>query len=175
MSAVAGAAAGLTLCALVIIRCGWVPWLPPTLVLAVISPYLAYTDVRWRRLPNRVLAVASALAVSALAAAGISCGDGRPAARAVVCGAIAVTVAGAAAIAGPAFGGGDAKLIGLIGLCLGAHGWTFPVTAVLFGFLAAGVWAVGALAARPTPRQRTIPLGPFLTAGAMLAACLPAG
>lgn len=167
--------AGLSLCVLVVIRRGWDPWLPPTLVLAAISPYLAYTDVRWRRLPNRVLAVAFALAVTTLAAVGISCGDGGPAARALVCGAIAGTVAGAAAIAGPAFGGGDAKLIGLMAVCLGAHGVAFPVTAVLFGFLAAGAWAVGSLAARPTPRRRTIPLGPFLTAGAILATCLPVG
>lgn len=167
--------AGLSLSVLVVIRRGWDPWLPPTLVLAAISPYLVYTDVRWRRLPNRVLGVAFVLAVFALAAAGISCGDGGPAARALVCGAIAGTVAGAAAIAGPAFGGGDAKLIGLMAVCLGVHGAAIPMAAVLFGFLAAGVWAVGSFAARPAARRRTIPLGPFLTLGAVLATCLPLG
>lgn len=173
MSAMACAIAGLTLCALVIVRRGWNPWLLPTLVLAVVSPYLAYIDTRWRRLPNRALATAAVFAICALAAAWFSSNDWRPAARALVCGVTAGVVLGAVAIAGSGFGGGDAKLVCLLGLCLGAIGWTYPVAAVLFGFLAAGVWAVGTLATCRARRQRTIPLGPFLTVGAMLVLCFP--
>ncbi|WP_425527967.1 prepilin peptidase [Yinghuangia seranimata] len=156
------------------VRRGTGPWSWPPLVLAAVSPYLAYTDLRWRRLPNRALTAATSLTLGMLAAAGLGTGPVWRTERALICGAIAVTVAASAALAGAGLGGGDAKLIGVIGLCLGGCGWTYPVAALFIGFAAAAVWAVGVVVvARPTPSPRTVPLGPFLTAGALLTLCLP--
>lgn len=132
---------------------------------AVVSVVLAVIDVRQHRLPDAVVlpATASGVVLLSLAAAA----TGRPE-RATE---VALGAAGAFAaclllhLARPgAFGGGDVKLAGLVGAHLGWWGLEAVASGIGVGFLAAGVAAVGVLAARG--RGVDLPLGPFLLGGA---------
>ena len=66
-------------------------------------------------------------------------------------------------------GMGDVKLAGLIGLVLGALAWRSVVVGAVMGFLLGGLGAVVALLLGRR-RKDTIPFGPYLAAGAVVAA-----
>jgi leader peptidase (prepilin peptidase)/N-methyltransferase len=67
-------------------------------------------------------------------------------------------------------GMGDVKLAGLIGLVLGSLGLRFVAVAAGLGFLAGGVGALIALVLPGCGRRSQIPFGPYLAAGAIVAA-----
>ncbi|WTW93464.1 prepilin peptidase [Streptomycetaceae bacterium NBC_01309] len=168
MAAAVCIAAGTALAAWIVVARGWDAWLPPELVLAVIAPYLVYSDWTCQLLPNRVLAPAYALVAGWLLLVGLTHGPTRPMSRALLVGAVVLAVALAVSACGAGLGGGDAKLLGLIALALGADGWIVPARAIFTGF----VLAVGALCVativfimRKRPRPCGIPLGPFLLWG----------
>ena len=76
------------------------------------------------------------------------------------------------AIVAPAgMGMGDVKLAALIGLVLGALGLRYVAVAAGAGILLGGVGAIAALVAGAS-RKQAIPFGPFLAAGALVAAFL---
>jgi leader peptidase (prepilin peptidase)/N-methyltransferase len=67
-------------------------------------------------------------------------------------------------------GGGDIKLAGLAGLALGWLGWPDLVAGAALGFVLSAVISLGLLAARRITLRSQICFGPFLLAGALLAA-----
>lgn len=67
-------------------------------------------------------------------------------------------------------GMGDVKLAALIGLFLGSLGLSYVAVAAAAGILAGGVGAIGAMAFAGYGRKATLPFGPFLAAGAVVAA-----
>ncbi|UGQ10513.1 prepilin peptidase [Yinghuangia sp. ASG 101] len=143
------------------------------LVLAGVSPRLIHSDLTEHRLPNRDLAVAYVGTLGLITAASVSHASPGTLVRAIASSLVLLTAGAALTLTTGQFGGGDTKLIGVIGLALGYDAWAAPVTAVLYGFLlAAGAVAVRACAAkaRRIPRPATIPMGPFLLAGALTAA-----
>jgi leader peptidase (prepilin peptidase)/N-methyltransferase len=71
-------------------------------------------------------------------------------------------------------GMGDVKLAALIGVVLGSLGLRYVGVAAAAGILLGGVVAIGALLAG-AGRKRAIPFGPFLAAGAVIAAFWGAG
>jgi leader peptidase (prepilin peptidase)/N-methyltransferase len=76
------------------------------------------------------------------------------------------------AIVAPAgMGMGDVKLASLIGLVLGSVGLRYVAVAAGAGILMGGVGAIAALLAGAS-RKQAIPFGPFLAAGALVAAFL---
>jgi leader peptidase (prepilin peptidase)/N-methyltransferase len=132
---------------------------------------LAVIDIRHRIIPNRIvypslLAFAAYIVVIALV------GGGLDLARAVV----GMLVYGGglllvAMVSPTGMGMGDVKLAALIGLVLGALGLRYVAVAAGGGILLGGVWAIVALIAGVS-RKQAIPFGPFLAAGALVAAFL---
>jgi leader peptidase (prepilin peptidase)/N-methyltransferase len=157
-------AVGAALSGGVVLCRGWSPWLGSQLVIVAVAPALTYTDVTARRLPNRILAPAGGASLAVLAWAAVCSGSATRMVTSSVIGMIVLLVFTLIAVFGD-LGGGDAKLGGLIAMCLGPLGWRSALGALLLGFLfaAAGVALMAGIASlRRRPRPRTIPLGPYL-------------
>jgi leader peptidase (prepilin peptidase)/N-methyltransferase len=144
---------------------------------AMMAPFLALMvalsviDLRHRIIPNR-LVYPSLVAFGAYIVVVALAGGGLDALRA----AIGMLAFGASlllvAIVSPrGMGMGDVKLASLIGLVLGALGLRYVAVAAGAGILLGGVVAVAALLAGAS-RKQAIPFGPFLAAGALVAAFL---
>ena len=146
-------------------------------VSVMIAPFLglmvalAIIDLRHRIIPNRVvypslLAFAAYIVVVGLAGGGldvIRAGIGM-----LAYGGVLLLVA----IVSPrGMGMGDVKLAALIGLVLGSVGLRYVTVAAGAGVLLGGVGAIVALIAGAS-RKKAIPFGPFLAAGAVVAAFL---
>jgi leader peptidase (prepilin peptidase)/N-methyltransferase len=69
-------------------------------------------------------------------------------------------------------GMGDVKLAGLIGMVLGALGLRYVAVAAGLSILAGGLGAIGLLVFTRASRKQAIPFGPYLAAGAIVAAFL---
>ena len=136
------------------------------LIFLAMLAVVTVTDLRERRIPNRVLIAAIAAELPLLALADPGTLPGR----------LGAALAGGGAFLGlalarpGAFGLGDVKLIGTMGLFLGEA----VLGAVLVALLAGS--AVGAVLFARHGRaaaKHTIPFGPFLALGALLALLLP--
>jgi len=132
---------------------------------------LSIIDVRHRIIPNRIVYPALAafgayILVVALAGGGL---DAAPAAIGML--AYGGSMLLVAIIAPAGMGMGDVKLASLIGLVLGAVGLRYVAVAAGAGILMGGVGAIAALIAGAS-RKQAIPFGPFLAAGALVAAFL---
>lgn len=119
------------------------------------------TDLRDRRIPNRLTAVAAVLGLSLIAADGAAALlNGVLAAVAVATPLLAVSL-----IRPEGIGMGDVKLVAVLGLYLGWAAWS----ALLIAFALAGLAGVLlALGTRTPPSQTALPLAPFIAVG-----CLP--
>lgn len=142
---------------------------PPALSLTVAGVLVAVLvpatviDLRERRIPNRITGPAALVAV----AIGLAL---DPSGQPVRCAAAVAVVVALLLVRAPrpaAFGLGDVKLAGVLGLCLG------PTVAVAVGcaFAAGSVAAIGVVArrGRRALRGATIPFGPYLAFGAAIA------
>jgi leader peptidase (prepilin peptidase)/N-methyltransferase len=148
----------------------------PLYAAAIVAPFLgvmlavALIDVRWRIVPNR-LTYPALLVFLLVIVAGHVAGGGVDALRGVL---------GLSLYAGPLFvlamalpagmGMGDVKLAALIGLVLGSLGLAYVAVAAFAGVIGGGLGAVLAMAAMGYGRKQQIPFGPFLAAGAVVAA-----
>lgn len=147
---------------------GWV--LAAGLLLSVAGVLLVAIDVAVHRLPDPIVwrlavAVAALLAVAAATGGGWSAYGRALAGGAALLGAFGLL----ALLTGGQIGLGDAKVAGVAGLLLGWLGWG----AVLFGGLLAlllnGVVAVVLLALRRVTWRGSLPMGPALLGGVLLA------
>jgi leader peptidase (prepilin peptidase)/N-methyltransferase len=133
------------------------------LVLVAVLAVVTVTDLARRVVPDAVTAPAAAVAVAAALAL-----DRGFVAQQLVAGAAAGGLLGAAALVSPdGMGMGDAKLGGVMGLCLGR-----AVAGALLVALVAGALAGGAIVARrglAAGRRATLPFAPFLAMGAVAA------
>lgn len=77
-----------------------------------------------------------------------------------------------AVVAPGGMGMGDVKLAALIGLVLGALGLRYVAVAAGVGILAGGLGAIVLLVFTRASRKQAIPFGPYLAAGAVVAAFL---
>ena len=148
--------------------------LPVVLVLALVTPSLVVVDLRQRRLPNPLVALAAlGLLVSCLAVLGA----GPPGGTGTVLRAVATaTATGVVLVALAACGGlgtGDAKLGAVLA---GAAALLDPAGPLLAALVAAVCGGVGAVAVAGAPRRRAaraqpgppplaVPYGPALLAG----------
>jgi leader peptidase (prepilin peptidase)/N-methyltransferase len=69
-------------------------------------------------------------------------------------------------------GGGDFKLAGVLGLALGWLGWNVLLSGAVLGFLLAGAVSLVLLVSRRATRTSTLPFGPFMITGSLLAILL---
>jgi leader peptidase (prepilin peptidase) / N-methyltransferase len=135
---------------------------------------MAIIDVRQRRLPDALTGACLAGTAALLVAAAVASGNWPALGRAAL-GALAVAAFFAVlALAKPGSAGlGDAKL----GLSTGAlaawFGWAVLVSAVFAAFVLSagyGIWLIAS--GRASFRGGSVPFGPFLLAGCLLAACV---
>jgi len=138
------------------------------IVYAVAGPALAWIDVDVHRVPDRILAwLAPALAVAVSAAAAIT---GTPAVLvSAVAGAVGLGVLYLALALVGSMGLGDVKLAATSGILLGAAGWHTSIAGAVFGFVAAGIFAVLLLITRRADRRSHLPVGPAIILGAVVA------
>lgn len=148
----------------------------PLYAAAVVAPFLglmlavALIDARWRIVPNRLTYPALVVFLVAIGA-GHAAGEGVDAVRGLL---------GLVVYAGPLFvlaialpagmGMGDVKLAALIGLVLGSLGLAYVAVAAFAGVVGGGLGALLAMAAMGYGKKQQIPFGPFLAAGAIVAA-----
>ena len=144
-------------------------------VAAIMAPFLGLMlalsaiDLRHRIIPNRIVYPSFPIfAVSILVAdlAGVGPDAARAALGMLAYGGGLLVVA----IVSPrGMGMGDVKLAGLIGLVLGSLGLRFVAVGAGVGIVLGGVGAIVALIAGAS-RKQALPFGPFLAAGAAVAA-----
>jgi leader peptidase (prepilin peptidase)/N-methyltransferase len=146
-------------------------------VSVMIAPFLgvmvalAIIDLRHRIIPNRVvypslLAFAAYIVIVGIAGGGLDVT--RAALGMLAYGGVLLLVA---IVSPKGMGMGDVKLAALIGLVLGSLGLRYVTVAAGAGVLLGGVGAIVALIAGAS-RKNVIPFGPFLAAGALVAAFL---
>lgn len=140
------------------------------LVVAALGVVMAYVDLRERRLPDWLTLPALAGAALLLAvAAGVS-GDWAAYGRAWVAAAACFAFYLVLALARPAdLGLGDVKLAAVLGLLLGWSGWPTVFLGVFCGFLVGGVAGVVLLVAGRASRRSSLPFGPPMLVGALVA------
>ena len=130
--------------------------------LAATLATITLTDLEHRVIPNKVLIVAALVAVGLLVA-----GDRDALAEHAIAAAIAFAVMFLIAIVYPrGMGMGDVKLAGVMGLYLGKA----VAPALLIGFAAGALFGLALIASRGAEaRKQTVPFGPFLALGAVVA------
>ena len=69
-------------------------------------------------------------------------------------------------------GAGDVKLAGLLGMALGWHGWPTVITATVLAWLSVALFVTLRPTDRRTPDPATVPMGPFLLYGSLIAIIL---
>lgn len=137
----------------------------PAAVASVCGALLAGSvDARTGLIPDRITrpTVAVALAVAAATGAAVAAWWGAVAAG----GALFVLYA---ATRGRGLGFGDVKLATALGVGFGPN---LGLVAVGIAFVAGGAYASWLLATRRAGRHDTVPFGPFLAAGALIAAMI---
>jgi leader peptidase (prepilin peptidase) / N-methyltransferase len=132
---------------------------------------LALVDLAEHRLPRRFTYPSAAGTLLLLAVARLA-GDGTGSALRALYGALALwAVFWLMALILP-FGRGDATLGLTVGAVLGWYGFRTLFEGVFLGFLLAGLYGAGKLAARRAGRRDELPFGPFLLLGTILAVAL---
>ena len=136
----------------------------------VLGVALSAVDIAVQRLPDRLTLPAYPVLLALLGMAALVEADGAALVRAL---------AGAAALAGcylllallrpGQLGGGDIKLAGLAGLVLGWSGWPALILGGALGFVLSAAVSLVLLAARRITLHSSIPFGPSLLCGALLA------
>lgn len=149
-------------------------WHTPALVLvAAAGTVLAVVDARTHRLPDAILLPAWATVTALLGVAALGSGDASALVRALAGGALAFGAYAALRLAHPpGLGFGDVKLAGLLGVPLAWLGWPELAVGLAAPFVLGGAWAAGLVALRRATRSTAVPFGPFMVAGAALAAVL---
>ncbi|OMH27783.1 hypothetical protein BKD30_03525 [Tersicoccus phoenicis] len=151
-------------------RFGLSPALPVLLFVATVGIALAVIDLRHRRLPNAVVLPSLGITALLVVAAAVARADGGSVARAALGSVILFALYLLLALINPAgMGMGDVKLAALIGLVLAFQGWSTMVVGAFFGFAVGAVVSIGVLVTRRGGLRSTIPFGPSMLVGALLA------
>jgi leader peptidase (prepilin peptidase) / N-methyltransferase len=134
---------------------------------------LAGADVACHRLPDRVTWPAVVVCATALLVDAADTGDVAALVRAAAAAVVAFGLATLARVVAPGgLGGGDVKLLGLLGLVLGWAGWGVLLAGIFLGLVAGSVVSIALVASRRAGWRTALPFGPPLLAGAVLAMAL---
>jgi leader peptidase (prepilin peptidase)/N-methyltransferase len=149
---------------------GWGPDLPAYLWVGTLGVAMAYVDLCEHRLPDPLSAAALVGGGSLLAVAAAATGEWAAYGRAWLAAVAMFAAFLALALLRPAdLGLGDVKLAGVLGLVLGWQGWGVVVAGAFFGFLFGGLTGVELMLVRRAGRRSSIPFGPFMLLGALVA------
>ena len=130
------------------------------LLLATTLAVATLTDVRARRIPNRLTGAAAALGLVLAAVDGSAALVDAVAAALVV----AAPLLAVSLIRPQGIGMGDVKLVAVLGLYLGWSAWPALLIALVLAGLAGVLLTLGT---RTPPSQTSLPLAPFIAAGSV--------
>ncbi|MFD6417129.1 prepilin peptidase [Streptomyces sp. NPDC060194] len=146
------------------------------LVAVPVGLLLGLVDVAVRRLPDMLTLPLAGAVLALLGAVRLAAGPGA--------GTWPGALLGAVALGGfylllvlvnpDGMGFGDAKLAVAIGAALGWYGWDVLLAGAFLGLLLGAVYGVGLMVVRRAGRKESIPMGPFMLAGAYAALLLGA-
>ena len=163
--------AGMVIEAAMAWRFGWSPPLAAYSFLALTGAVVSATDLAARRVPNPIVLPAYPITVALLVTACLPSGLWWPLARAAIAAAVLGGFYLALRLAFPAgVGLGDVKWAGVLGAYLGWLGWADLSSGTLVAFTAAAVFVAGHSLAGRHRHGSTVPMAPFMTAGALVAA-----
>jgi leader peptidase (prepilin peptidase)/N-methyltransferase len=141
--------------------------------LGVLGVCLAAIDLAVQRLPDRLTLPAYPAVAGLLGLAAVAGHDLAALARSLLGGLVLIAAFSLLALARPGqLGGGDVKLAGLVGLALGWLGWPALVAGTALGFVLAALASLVLLATRRITLRSTVSFGPWMLAGALVAALL---
>jgi leader peptidase (prepilin peptidase) / N-methyltransferase len=171
-----GPRTGLTLaaasvaCGLLAVAVGPAPVLPLFVVLALLGVLLAAIDLSCQRLPDGLVLPAMWASVGLFAVVAVETRDWSTALRAAE-GAVVLggTFLILAILPGAGMGYGDVKLAALLGLYLGWLGWGAVILGALLPWLLNGPVVIALLLTGRVNRKSTVPFGPAMLVGALLA------
>lgn len=156
--------------ALLAARFGLSAELPAFLFLGAVGVALAAIDLEHHRLPNALTFPTYVVGAAALGAAALTRGDAGPFGRALAGMAVLYAIFYLLMLIYPAgMGFGDVKLAGVLGLYLGWLGWGELVAGAFLGFLLGAVVGLGLMAAGRVSRKSSLPFGPAMLLGALVA------
>jgi leader peptidase (prepilin peptidase)/N-methyltransferase len=146
----------------------------------VIGVWLSAVDLRLRILPNRVVVPATViglvlvLTATVIDEAPFALGDVAGQALRVVSGGFLLFVVflALALISPRGLGMGDVKFAGFIGIYLAFDGWRTLLTGAAAGFVLAATVGLALLVLKRTTLKASIPFGPMMFCGAVLALAL---
>jgi leader peptidase (prepilin peptidase)/N-methyltransferase len=152
-------------------------------VFVTVGVALSAIDFKHRILPNRIVLPATGIGVVLLVAAAMV--DGRETGSGDVAEQVLRTVLGGIALFGVylvlalispnGMGMGDVKFAGFVGMFLAFDGWRTLLAGAAVSFVLAALVGVVLLLARRADRTSTIPFGPLMFFGALLALAWPEG
>jgi leader peptidase (prepilin peptidase)/N-methyltransferase len=138
--------------------------------LAAIGVLLSAIDWKTEQLPSRLIWPGGFVLVALFGLSAAVEHASWPLIRALLGGFAALTFYVVLYILRPGqFGGGDVRLGGLLGIALGWLSWSALITATLVGWLVSAVAMLAIRVLRRPPSNSSLPLGPFLVFGALLA------
>lgn len=122
-------------------------------------------------IPNRVIYPTLFITAPLLVAASALGGNWRAAEHAAIGGVAGFLALFVVHLVSPrGMGFGDVRLAGVIGMMLGWLGLGFAALALFLAFLLASVIGLGLMVTRIKGRKDAVPFGPFMAAGALIAA-----
>ncbi|MDT0442981.1 A24 family peptidase [Streptomyces johnsoniae] len=171
--AVRPAAVSAVCCAALAAAVGARPELVVWLLAVPVVVLLAVVDFAVQRLPD-VLTLPLAAAVAAgLGLAALSDAAGGSWGRALLAGAVLSGVYFVLFLINPrGMGFGDVKLAMPVGIALGWYGWAVVFLGTFVGFLLVAGYGLSLVIARRAGRASTVPFGPFMALGALVALLL---
>jgi leader peptidase (prepilin peptidase) / N-methyltransferase len=152
------------------LRFGADPVLPAYLYLAAVGLALALIDLDCKRLPDVLTLPSIAVVAALLGLARLLGSDTGDLSSALLGGLALFALYFALCFAYPAgMGFGDVKLAPVLGLATAWLGWGAWTVGAFLGFLLGGLFGVALIAARRGGRKTSVPFGPFMLAGALVA------
>lgn len=157
-------------------RFGAHPVLPALLALVATGVVLSIVDLTEHRLPNAVLLPTLAIVAGLLVLASALTGEWQRLLWALAGGAGMFLFYFVLAMISPAgMGMGDVKFAAPLGLALGWFGWNVWFVGLAAGFIIGGVVSLIALVSRRVTIRESIPFGPSMLAGGLVAILAFAG
>ncbi len=142
--------------------------IPAYCAAALVLVILTDVDIELHRLPTPIVYGGVLVCGSLLVLAAAGVGYWHALLTAAICGVAFTAFFFVIHFASPkGMGRGDVRLAGLCGMLLGFLGWRIAVVGFMAAVIAAGLFAIGLLAAGNAGRKTAIPFGPFLALGAM--------
>lgn len=155
-------------------RIGTRPELPAFLYLGVVGILLSVIDVVLQRLPDPLTLASYGVGATLLGVAALCSDEGGQRFVHALVGLAALWALFAVQWLGApgAIGLGDVKLAGVLGLYLGWLGLRSWIVGVVAMFVLGALIAIALVATRRADRKTSIPFGPFMIAGTMIAVML---